>query len=123
MLQPSDILYIYVTFIRPPHYKFVVCVCPEHPLFFFINTNPGSFTPDADVFVKKTELTFLEHDSYIDTSAVCTFPEMELNKAEKKGVLPDSIKERIKDTVTQHKHLAPIHAKKVIKNLAPSEAT
>ena len=123
MLQSGDILHIYVTFIRPPHYKFVVCVCPKHPLFFFINTGPGSFTPDADVFVEKAELRFLDHDSYIDTSLVVTFPQVELDQAEKKGVLTDSIKARISDTLTQHKYLAPVHAKKIMKNLTPSQST
>ena len=118
MILPGDVLYIYCSYIKPqPKYKFVVCVCPNPPLFFFINTEPRSRTLDAQLFVAQSEILSLQHDSYINTSEIVTFPKTEINNADKKGTLPPRVRKRVRDIVTKHRYLSPMQKQLVIDNL------
>lgn len=69
------------------------------------------------MLVESTELPCFKYDSYINTAMVCTFGQKELDQAEKKDVLPGTIIEKIRDTVTKHKYLPEIHKQTVLKNL------
>jgi len=117
MICAGDILYVYCIFIDPPHYKYAVCICPEYPLFFFINSEPRRSTADAQILIKKSDFPFLTYDSYINTATVVTFRQRELNEAEKKGRLTSQLKKRIIDVVKNHKYLPPRHTQLVFDNL------
>ena len=119
MILPGDVLYIYCSYIKPqPKYKYAVCVCPNPPLFFFINTEPRSRTLDAQLFVAQSEIPSLQHDSYINTAEIVTFPKAEIDNADKKGTLPPRVRNRVRDIVTMHRYLSPMHKKHVLDNLA-----
>lgn len=118
MLLPGDVLYIYCSYIKPqPKQKYVVCVCPDPPLFFFINTEPRSRTLDAQLFVSQSEIPSLLHDSYINTAEIVTFPKAEIDNADKKGTLPPRVRKRVREIVISHRHLSPMHKKIVLDNL------
>lgn len=117
-LNPGDILHIYCVFIKPPKYKFVICVCPVDRLFFFINSKPRRTTPDAQLMIKKETFSFLTRNSYINTATICTFGEHEIDKAEKIGLLPKNIKDKIIDIVRGSRYLAPKHIDIIVKNLS-----
>lgn len=116
MLNPGDVIHIYCRFIKPSHYKFAVCVCPENNWFFFINSEPWTFKPDAQVLVKHTELEVLNHDSYIDTAMFCFFRHVDVENADHKGRLPNTVMKRIRDSVEKHGHLPGIHREIVMNN-------
>ncbi len=117
VLQAGDVLYIYCSYITPPHFKYAICVCPARPLFFFINTEPRRIAPDAQVLVTPSELPCLDRDSYVNTAQVLTFSEDEIAKSQKRGALPDNIKKRIRENTDNHAHLPPGHKKLVDRNL------
>ena len=117
VLQPGDVLYIYCVYSNPPKNKYAICVCPHFPLFFFINTYPRRTSPDAQVYIEKTELSCLRRDSYINTAAMFTFAQNELDKSEKRGVLTDAIRARIIYAVSNHDYLPLRHKEIALKNL------
>ena len=118
MLQSGDVLYIYCKFVKPtPKHKYVVCVSPQYPLFFLINTEPRKISPEAQVLVKASELPFLKYDSYINTAMLCTFSLNEIQRAQKKGVLTHPIIESIKSAVTKQKYLTQKQIELVLNNL------
>lgn len=118
ILRPGDVLYIYCRYIDPPHYKYVVCTCPNSPLFFFINSEPRRRTPDAQVLISKSDFPFLHHDSYIDTARMCTFYQDEITQAQKKMPLTQSLMQEIASVVTKHNHLPPRHIQIILNNFA-----
>ena len=118
MLLPGDVLYVYCSYIKPqPKHKYVVCVCPDSPLFFFINTEPRSRTLEAQLFVSQSEIPSLEHDSYINTAEIVTFSKAEIDNADKKGTLPPRVMKRVREIVNSHRYLSPIHKTIVLYNL------
>lgn len=117
VLEAGDVLYIHCSYITPPHFKYVICICPNWPLFFFINTEPRRITPDAQLRITPAELPFLDRDSYVDTAQALTFSKNEIAKSETKGSLPENIKRRIREITDNHKHLPLVHKKLVDSNL------
>lgn len=115
-LQPGDVIYVYCLYSKPQKYKYAICVCPEPPLFFFINTHPRQTSPNAQVYVTTAELPCLKGDSNINTALMVTFQPNELKKAEKKGELLKVLKERIVQAVSNHGHLPPRHKQIVLEN-------
>jgi len=104
-LKAGDIIHVFCAFIS--NYKFVVCICPDHPLFFLINSQPRRSTPDAQVLIKKAEFaSFLQKDSYINTATPITIYPQELRKAKSVGILTDSLKSEIVKVVKECGHLS-----------------
>lgn len=117
ILKAGDIIHVFLTFIYD--YKFVVCFCPNYPLFFLINSEPRRTTPKAQILIRQVEFTsFLEQDSYINTATPITIYSQELNKAQKVGVLTDSLKSEIVKVVKECGYLIPIHMQLVENNLS-----
>lgn len=85
-------------FTRPnPKNKYAICVCEQKPLFFFISTNPRTrFNPDSQLHVSTSDLSFLNHDSYINTAEVvtCTLHHT-CDILKDYGSIPNHIKEQI----------------------------
>lgn len=121
MLQAGDVIYIYCHYIKPPDYKYAVCVCPKSPLFFFINSHPRRISPDAQILIKKSDLPCLSHDSYISTAKLLFFSTEKVNNAEKRGRLAGSVKLQIIDVVKAHNHLPPRHERLVFNNFKKAE--
>lgn len=118
MLLPGEVLFIYCSYIKPqPKHKYVVCVCPDSPLFFFISTEPRSRTLDAQLFVSQSEIPSLQHDSYINTAEIVTFSKGEIENADKKGILPPRVMKRVREIVVSHRYLSPMHKKIVLDKL------
>ena len=115
MLNAGDVLLIYCSSINPPKSKYVLCVSP-FPLFFFINSEPRRSKLDAQVLIKKDELSFLVKDSYINTGTVVTFSQYELQQSKHLGTLKDIIKGEVKKVVSNHGYLTEIHKEVVINN-------
>ena len=103
------------------HDKFAVCICNSRFLFFYFNSKPFKFTPDAQVTVYGSlELHFLDHTSYIDTSKVHQLPPVAIRTAVQNGKVwscPQSIIDRIKQAVSQHPHLSTVQRETAMNNL------
>ena len=117
ILKPGNVIHVYCVYIDPPHFKYVICVCPKFPLFFFVNSEPRKSTPDAQVLIKKSELPLLPHDSYVNTATMYTFNEIHLKRATVVSSLSKDIKKKIKSAVREHTYLPKRHADLVLSNL------
>jgi hypothetical protein len=105
-LKAGDIIHAFCAFI--PDYKYVICLCPKHPYFFLINSEPRTKTPDAQIRIKKEDFPFLSLDySYINTATICTIYPDEISKATLKGSLPPHIKAEIIKVVHECGYLSP----------------
>ncbi len=118
MLQSGDVIYIYCVFIKPPDYKYAVCVCPKSTLFFFINSDSRRISPDAQLLIKKSDLPRLSYDSYISTAKLLFFSMEKVNAAEKRGRLPVSVKQQIIEVVKNHNYLPARHERLVFDNFS-----
>lgn len=121
MLKAGDVVLIHCLSTNPPKDKFCICLCPTNKLFFFINSKQY-WPKDAQIMVQPHELTFLNHDSWIDTSKVINISQSEIRNAVKdknrhKGSLSNLIRLRIKKMIKTHRHLPEAHVDVVNKNL------
>ena len=113
-LRAGDIIHVFCAFI--PDHKFVVCICPDHPLFFLINSLARRSTPDAQVLIKQAEFpSFLKQDSYINTATPIMIYPQELSKAKPVGILTDSLKSEIVKVVKECGYL-PSRQQIIIEN-------
>ena len=76
-LTPGRILYLWCDFTVPPKFKYVVLVGIEpDPIGFVINSRISAFISKrpalcaCQVMLRRTDYSFLRHDSYLDCSAV-----------------------------------------------------
>lgn len=103
-LKAGDVIYTYCYFIGK--YKYLICLCPEPPYFFLINSEPRTLTPDAQVKIVKSDFPFLPKAcSYIDTATFCTIQRLEIDDAIRKGSLPTHVKEEIIKVVDACRYL------------------
>lgn len=115
-MYPGDVLHIFCLFITPQKFKYAICVCPNTPLFFFINSKPRKRAPEAQLKIGNCELSFLKHDSYINTAQVYTFSEREIKSAQNMGKISDIIKAQIVKLVESSKYLSPNQINLIKKN-------
>lgn len=94
------LLKCYFTQPRPKN-KYALCVCEEKPLFFLISTSPRNFyAADSQLMVATTDLSFLSHDSYVNTAEVITcIVDSTCDVLKDYGPMPHVLRERIKSTV------------------------
>lgn len=119
MFKAGDFIYAYFRFIKPrPKYKYAICVSPEHPLFFFVNTRPRTSAPKAQIYVSKFELSYLSHDSYINTAQPITISQSEIDNAEVLGPITSNLKQKIKAVVEVSSYLSPRLKNLIISNLS-----
>lgn len=116
MLTPGDVIHVFCIFITPQKHKYAVCVCPNTPLFFFINTRPRLSKSDAQLLVTKKDLPFLQWDSYINTGALYKLREKELSEARRVGQLPEALKKQIATMVSTHGYLTEFQKQLVLNN-------
>ncbi len=98
ILHIGAILHLYCSFTKPPKDKFLVVVCLDpKPLLVFINTRINALVqsnPDlaqCQVLIDAENHPFLDYDSYIDCSDVCSFPIDHLE---------EQVKDQLKGTVS-----------------------
>ncbi len=96
------LLKCYFTQPRPKN-KYALCVCEEKPLFFLISTSPRKcYNPDSQLEVTQTDLSFLAHDSYVNTGEVITcIIDSSCDVLKDYGPMPHVLRERIKSTVVK----------------------
>ena len=116
MLAPGDVIHVFCIFIKPQKHKFAVCVCPKTTLFFFINTASRRSRPAAQFPVTRSDLPFLQWDSYIDTGAVYKFREKELSDSRFAGQLTEALKRQIAKMVSTHGYLTEFQKQIVLNN-------
>jgi hypothetical protein len=107
-LQAGDVIYVYCHSFDAPDWKYFVCVCPQHPYFFFVNSQAKKRTMDAQVKIRQQDFPFLTHDpSYIDTSTMVILYKNDMATARSKGSVPTHVREQIVKLVGQSKYLSP----------------
>ena len=116
-MNAGDIIYIFCPDLNTPKYKYAICFYPTDRLFFFINTYRRKYSPDGDVLVTTSEISCLKHTSYINTSFTVQFLRSHIYCAIYKESLSNSIKKRIRQTVSRHNYLPPRYQKLVQKHL------
>jgi len=96
--------------------KYVICLDENRPLLFFINTNPSRLYPETQLQVTPSELPFLTHNSFIDTSTPITCTLSKTCKIEKDhGQVPDDIKDKIRHLVRNSDQLPARHIEDILK--------
>jgi hypothetical protein len=114
-LKTGDIIHAYCHFVS--NYKYIICVCPKYPYFFFINSEPRRQTPGAQIEIKKEDFPFLSHDSYINTATLFTIYANEVDKSTPMGSLPSHVKTEIIKVISNCGYLSPNHKALITSNL------
>jgi len=100
-LHIGAILHLYCSFTKPPKEKFLVVVCLDpKPLLVFINSKINALVqrnPDlaqCQIQIDAESHPFLNYDSYVDCSDVCSFTSDHLEeqaKAQFKGTVSSQV--------------------------------
>jgi len=116
IFQATHVYLIYCSYIPDPHPKFSICVCPTWARFLWINSDPRRTKPGSQILITPNDLACLNHDSYIDTGKMVTFPPSDLKTAKPKGILKPSIIKNIKSVINEHQYLTGNQIKIIMKN-------
>ena len=100
-MRSGDVFHCHSRITRPPKDKFVICVCPEELLFFFINSNPP-IPADAGVEIMPAELPCLSRVSYVDTSMMIMVYPDELDERSARGEISPPLRRRITARARRH---------------------
>lgn len=104
----GDVIKVMAHFAHPPKPKILICVCPTTFKYLVVSSNPYTLAAAAQLRVTTTDLTCLDHTSYIDTSKLITLSAMETqyvvdaDPSCHKGTLSSSLRQSIKALVIQH---------------------
>ena len=97
----GDVFHYHSRITRPPKDKFIICVCPEELLFFFINSNPP--VPDGTgVEITPSDLPCLSHVSYVDTSMMIMVYPDELDETSARGEISLSMRQKVAACARSH---------------------
>ena len=104
------------------HNKFAFCVSDCLCFYFFLNSEPFRFAPEAQVTVfGDMDLPgVLDHTSYINTSQLLEFPAQVAQKAITKGKVwaaPQTIIDRVFESVKKSRYLTPLQKEFVLHHL------
>lgn len=118
-LQAGDVIYVYCFSFSAPDWKYLVCVCPQHLYFFFINSKARKKTLDAQIRIRQQDFSFLTCDpSYIDTSTMVTLYSNDMSTAKNKGSVPTHVREQIVKVVGDSRYLSPDYKDLIKGNLS-----
>lgn len=116
-LHIGAILHLYCSFTRPPKDKFLVVVCLDpKPLLVFINSKINAFVQSnpslaqCQVLIDAENHAFLDYDSYIDCSDVCSFPYDHLEEqveTQLKGAVSNDVLSEIGATIQKSPLISP----------------
>lgn len=101
-MESCEVFYHYVRIIKPPKKKFILCVCPEESLFFFINSNPPPIEVDAGVEITPEDLDCLDHVSYVDTSQIIRLDSPGIGNTASRGKIPLPLRRKIVRCAKKH---------------------
>jgi len=115
--RAGEVIHAYCNFASEN--KFFICISSSAPFFLLINSEPRVKTPDAQIKITPKDFPFLDHDSYIDASQICTiFPE-ELKKAVSKGPVPLRVNREILKVTENLRNLSQNQKDLIKNNLSP----
>jgi hypothetical protein len=89
--RAGHIYWIRYDYIHPIHEKISLCICPERPLFFWINS-VSKIHGIGQVPLSPAVCSQLKHHSYLDLSGVKTGSEFEMETARDDGPMSDMMK-------------------------------
>jgi hypothetical protein len=114
----GNIYWITYDYIQPIHEKISLCICPERPLFFWINSQPR-LHGIGQLLLSEVVCPQLTHDSYLDLSGVKTGSEFEMETARDDGPMSDDMKTLVLLELSSPIRLLPeIHRALALANLA-----
>lgn len=114
----GNIYWITFQFIQPVHEKISLCICPDRPLFFWVNSAPKVHGV-GQLLVSPNECLILNYDSYLDLSGVKTGSESEMQTARDAGPISDSLRNLILEELGNQIRLLPVaHRELALRNLA-----
>ena len=87
----GNIYWITFSFIQPAHEKISLCVCPDRPLFFWINTIQKTHGV-GQLLIEQVVCNALNYDSYLDLSGVKTGSATEMATARDAGAMSAAMK-------------------------------
>ncbi|MDE0332607.1 MAG: hypothetical protein OXL41_12125 [Nitrospinae bacterium] len=100
-MRSGDVFHYHSRITRPPKDKFVICVCPEERLFFFINSHPP-IAEGAGVEISPADLPCLSRVSYVDTSMMIMVYPDELDERSARGGISPPLRRRIAACARSH---------------------
>jgi hypothetical protein len=120
LIRPGDVVRLKFPDSAPPgRNKFCLCVCVEHGLFFTINSNQyRGAPPSSQIKIKASQMSFLQHDSYLDVSVLKRIPP-EVSQA---GTIMDRPQDNILNhlkNVIVHQPFLPMTQRKLIEKNWP----
>lgn len=117
----GDVLHGYIRFTKPPKNKFLLCICPNELLFFFINSDPPSIEANAGFKLTPRHLACLSHVSYVNTAALITLKDHGINHMTRKGKIPLSLCRQMVNFAEAHGVLPEQHVQR-LKTAFPPDA-
>jgi hypothetical protein len=90
----GNIYWITYSYIFPIHEKISLCVCPERPLFFWINSN-AKVHGVGQLALSQALCPQLHHDSFLDLSGLKTGSEADLQTARDDGPMSEAMKTQV----------------------------
>lgn len=114
----GNLYWITYNYINPIHEKISLCICPNQPLFFWINSN-ARFHGVGQLLIKKDICPFLQYDSYLDLSSVKTGSVSEMSTARNEGAMSTDMKKLVvAQLANSNQLLADSHRLLAIANLS-----
>ncbi|MBL4805970.1 MAG: hypothetical protein JKY31_01620 [Rhodobacteraceae bacterium] len=109
-MKKWDVVRIYCGFLKQPHDKYCICICPERRWFYFINSEPPQFRKARAlaISIENYEAVFLNRVSYVDTTKVeknldtDSIDQAITDQDRHCGAIMPTIRERIRGAVGQH---------------------
>lgn len=101
-MESCEIFYHHIRIIKPPKKKFILCVCPEECLFFFINSDPPPIEVDAGVEITPEDLDCLDCVSYVDTSQIIKLDSHGIVDTSSRGKIQLPVRKKIVKCAKEH---------------------
>lgn len=90
----GNIYWITYSYIQPIHEKISLCICPERPLFFWINS-ASKVHGVGQLALTPAICPQLNHDSFLDLSGLKTGSEADMLTARDDGPMHSAMKARV----------------------------
>jgi hypothetical protein len=104
--QAGHIYWITFGYITPPHEKISLCVCPDRPLFFWVNTAPKPHGI-GQLLISQAICDQLNYDSYLDLSGLKTGSAPDLATARYGAPMSNAMKAIVLAALAQPIRLLP----------------
>jgi hypothetical protein len=122
-LEKWNVVHVWCPDLRPPHYKYCICICPYRHWYLFINSDPpySRRAKTVAVVIENFELNCISHTSYVDTTSVQQLPSKDVSTAiaseeGRRGALPLFLRTRIIQAVGLHDVLSQDEIDAIVKD-------